>query len=607
MGVQAAQEDVGEDTVMPGMWLEESAYGHTGSDIESFIHDDGDDDGHDPAKLMLLVERMLRQPPAPAGRPSASTPSGRAAIVAVAERMDRKLTVGSPDSMQTSIDTIGLWLQSPTIAAGIRHEPYAGPCDPSDPARVYRKEDDDSSRMLDLMAFAVRHRRWARLWHDTLLSFIGRARAWDHAHGIKEDGIPLGCGAMTAVMISAAFNNAHDRTGMVSPLSATMSMITGRVMDADTAANLPINGLYGPDRTPMDDLKAILGWIAAHPAQNAPGMAEDRKSASGRGTARMLISVFLKEDDGRRTGGIAASGHNGTVDDAQMFTMLTSPEFPADMDTAMDRTMRMFAPVRKAMASSRATAHPPMIGQDMAARLQTAPGRMLRMVASPTAIDVSLACDEPRISEDCPRTFSPFIESLHRSEDSMNCAAYEDICQRRGMMLASGTACTDWNRRDERLMTGIVRSMFPILHPRSIPLEMLRPRMQEDDTLHSDDFRHALAAALDSGNLALAAALNALCDIVQTADDGMSEGRSCNWVANITGSQVRTIIHEAAATSGLPDDFTSQTLLARMGCTPWMGRPEDVRFDHENHRRFVLDHAYGVPARTCWISIDWDR
>ena len=65
MGVQAAQEDVGEDTVMPGMWLEESAYGHTGSDIESFIHDDGDDDGHDPAKLMLLVERMLRQPPAP--------------------------------------------------------------------------------------------------------------------------------------------------------------------------------------------------------------------------------------------------------------------------------------------------------------------------------------------------------------------------------------------------------------------------------------------------------------------------------------------------------------------------------------------------------------
>lgn len=607
MGVPAVQAGVGEGTVMPGMWLEESAYGHTGRDIESFIHDDGDDDGHDPAKLMLLVERMLRQPPAPAGRPSASTPSGRAAIVAIAERMDGKLTVGSPDLVQASIDTIGLWLQSPTIAAGIRHDHDAAPCDPSDPSRGYRKEEDDSSRMLDLIAFAVRHRRWARLWHDTLLSFIGRAREWDHAHGIKDNAIPLRCGAMAATMISTAFNNAHDRTGMVSPLSVTMSMITGRVMDADTAANLPISGLYGPDRTPMDDLKAILGWIATHPVKNAPGMAEDRKPASGKGVARMFLSVFLKENDGRRTGGIAVSDHKGTVDDAQMFTMLTSPEFPADMEAAMDQAMRMFDPVRKAMASSMAAAHPPMIGQTMGARLQTTPGRMLRMVASPATINVSLTCDEPRIHEDQPRIFSRFVESLHRSEDSMHCAAYEDICQRRGMMMASRTASTDWNRRDERLMTGIVKSMFPILHPRSTPLEMLRPKMQEDDTLHSDDFENALAVALDSGNLALAAALNALGDIMQTADSGMSERQSCNWVANITGSQVRTIIHEAAATSDLPDDFTSQTLLARMGCTPWTGRPEDIRFDHENHRRFILANLHAVPARTCWISIDWDK
>ena len=247
--------DMGDGGTDPGMWLRECAYGHDDDAISAFINDADTDTDFAPVRLMLLVERMLYLLPAHDDAMDPSDMHCRNTIADAAARMGAMRKIGGYGL--NIVDTVGSWLLDPARAAGVVEDPETSRVDIEELIRRVPKVKDwmgeVSPRMLDMLAFAVRNREWSALLHDTLVSFIRHAQAHE---SMGDDTIPVRCGAILAAMIASAFNGGHDRTGMVSPLSVTMSMITGRVMDADTAAALPMvaDGLYGHGRDPMDDL-----------------------------------------------------------------------------------------------------------------------------------------------------------------------------------------------------------------------------------------------------------------------------------------------------------------------------------------------------------------
>lgn len=599
-------EDGGMD---PGMWIRECAYGNDDDAISAFIDDTYTDFA--PVRLMLLVERMLRLLPAHDDAMDPSDMHCRNTIADTAARMGAKRKIGGYGL--NIVDTVGSWLLNPAMAAGVKEDPETSRFDVEELMRWVPKAkewmEDESPRMLDFLAFAVRNREWSALFHDALVSFIRHAQARD---GVGDDTIPVRCGAILAAMIASAFNSGHDRTGMVSPLSVTMSMITGRIMDADTAANLPMvaDGLYGHGRNPMDDLGALLDYAGDHGTDDMDG-----KTLTMSDEWRMF-SIFLPFDN--HTGGVAMAGRESRLDSAKMFATITSPAFPGDVSAAVNDVSRVFGKiqeplnewVRETRSPKKWSVHFPLISYSMAARLADMPQRAILILGCASSIRMGFRCDE-RPVEDGSHMFKEGAGSAHMSEDHRRCAAWEDMTQRRGMLLFSRIDATDWRNPDEGMMEGLLETMFPIHGTDQSPLEYLRARPEGEMLLQSESFMTALAAALESGQNVMASALNTLGGIMRIIDNTLADSQpsgSQGWVLGIHGSQLRTMLRMVSDAGSLPDDFTAQTLLSLMDCEPLADHPRRRRFAHGSRRQIVFKHQMSKSrSQRYWIIIDWDR
>lgn len=592
----------------PGMWFRECAYGHDDDAISAFINDTDADLA--PVRLMLLVERMLRLLPAHDDAMDPSDMHCRSIIADAAARMGAMRKIGGYGL--NIVDTVGSWLLGPAMAAGAVEDPETSRFDIEELMRwVPKVKDwmgDVSPRMLDMLAFAVRNREWSALLHDTLVSFIRHAQA----HGnVGDDTIPVRCGAMLAAMIASAFNGGHDRTGMVSPLSVTMSMITGRIMDADTAADLPMvaDGLYGQGRNPMDDLGAILDYAGDHGVDDL-----NDKALTGSGKWRMF-SIFLPF--GNHTGGVALTGGGSGLDSAKMFATITSPAFPGDVPAAVNDVSRVFGRIgepldewiRETRSPKKWSVHFPLIPYSMAARLAGMPQRAILILGCAPSIRMGFRCDG-KPGENGGHLFGEGTGSAHMSEDHRRCAAYEDMTQKRGMLLFSRINATDWRKPDEGMMESLLETMFPIRGAVRSPLEYLRAKPEGDMLLQSENFMDALAAALESGQTVMASALNMLGDIMRIIDNTLAERQpsgSQGWVLSIQGSRLRTMLRTASDAGCLPDDFTVQTLLSLMDYEPLACHPRRRRFGYGSRRQIVFKHRMpDSRSQRYWILIDWD-
>ena len=601
--------DMGDGGTDPDMWLRECAYGHDDDAISAFINDTDTDLA--PVRLMLLVERMLRLLPTHDDAMDPSDMHCRNIIAGTAARMGAKRKIGGYGL--NIVDTVGAWLLNPAMAAGVVEDPETSRFDIEELMRWVPKAkewmEDVSPRMLDLLAFAVCNREWSALLHDTLVSFIRHAQAHEN---MGDDTIPVRCGAILAAMIASAFNRGHDRTGMVSPLSVTMSMITGRVMDADTAAALPMvaDGLYGHGRNPMDDLGALLDYAGDH------GVDDMNDKALTMTAKPRMLSIFLPS--GNHTGGVAMTGGGSGLDSAKMFAAITSPAFPGDVSAAVNDADRVFGsigePLDEWISETRSpkkwSVHFPLISYSMAARLADMPQRAILILGCAPSIRMGFQCDG-KPGEDGSHTFKEGTGSAHMSEDHRRCAAWEDMTQKRGMLLFSRINATDWRKPDEGMMESLLETMFPIRGTDRSPMEYLHAKPEGDMLLQSENFMDALAAALESGQTVMASALNMLGVIMRIIDDTLAERQSSDsqgWVLSIQGSRLRPMIRMASDAGGLPDDFTVQTLLSLMDYEPLADHPRRRRFGHGSRRQIVFKHRMSDSrSQHYWILIDWDR
>ena len=566
-----------------GLWLKESTRGNNIGGINRFIHDM---DGSSPAvRLMLIVERVLLAPQLSTNSGDAAWLGGdgedrRGSMVDAARNMDM---VDSDDGN----DVVGSWTASPDKGRlrSLQQD-------------LFDTVDDDYGRMLDMISFAADNEQWAGMLADTLVSFIGKASRkdgctdrnggiipWDGPRPLGSQGespIPIRCISAIACMIQSAFGHTHN-DDTVSPLSITMSMIVGRRLNAKSALELPMvaDGLYGDGRTPMDDLKTIL--------DQAGGRGDDA-TLTAVWPQTLSLSACIPEHGGPDI------AHADRMDDEGMFLLITDPAFPEHADTAMSHAGSTLARIRPMLARTRCKQRPiriPLLTARMLTAAGEAPARVVRLLDKLDDVEDPLRCDG-----DLERR-EPSYPPRH---DGMLSADREVLVQRRGMMLASGIAATDWSRCDTEGMMRIIANMStPRYEATADPMSMLTGE-QEKTPAGGYTVDMFIIASLDSGNHRLAADMNALADLLLAVDGtvGVGHGDSPRlWMVG-GASALRTVLDEVAA--GVPMENVCQTIPMRFEVRdPSMryARPEG----HYDMCRASVDK--GDRSHTWCLYINW--
>lgn len=567
------------------LWLKESKRGNSVGSINRFIHGM---DGDSPAvRLMLIVERVLLAP-------QLSAHSGDAAWLGGDDEDKRGNMINAARNMDLvdfgdGNDVVGSWTASPDKG-----------CLRSRQQSLFDAVDDDYGRLLDMISFAADNEQWAGMLADTLMSFIGKASRkdgctdrnggiipWDRPRPLGfqgENPIPIRCISAMACMIQSAFGHTHN-DDTVSPFSVTMSMIVGRRLNAKSALELPMvaDSLYGDGRTPMDDLKTIL---------DQAGERGDDATLTAVWPQTLSLSACIPEHGGPDI------AHADRMDDEGMFLLITDPAFPEHADTAMSHAGSALARIRPMLARTRYKQRPiriPLLTTRMLTAASEAPARVVRLLDMLDDVEDPLRCDG-----DLERR-EPSYPPRH---DGMLSADREALLQRRGMMLASGIAATDWSRCDTEGMMRIIANMStPRYEATADPMSMLAGE-QEKPPAGGYAVDMFIIASLDSGNHRLAADMNALADLLLAVDKtiGGEHGDSPRlWMVG-GASVLRTVLDEVAA--GVPMENVCQTIPMRFEVRdPSMryARPEG----HFDMCRASVDK--GDNSRTWCLYINWMR
>lgn len=587
---------IGED-----MWLKESRYGCTEEDMRRFIHGM---DGSSPAvRLMLLVERTLYAPRISGTRTSmirsldGNSEASRRRIVAVAQGMDAcslypDRDAGMDFARDEHADLARWWILSPRLA-----------CSHARTRRLYSREPDMGrrfqGRMMSLLAFAVHNGRWASLLIDTLAGFFGLSGACgrerplaspsgdvpgDGLRLVRDGLVPKRCIQALACMLCEAFNDGHERDSMVSPLSVTLSMMVGRCLDAPTAASLPMvgDGMYGTERTPMDDLKTVLGHAARHPFD-----AVRRTDYSTRVFGANMLTIipegdFVGDSDDVEDCNVACREARCAVD-AAMFALLTHPLFPEHVTDAVEQTDEVFT--RMIRHDNGQLVHYPLLPYATVVRVAQAPPFIIGILSSPTHTSIRMRCDGG--DEDT-------AHNLKTCEDVI-VAADEARSQKRGVIMADRIINTDWSHHDVDAMMRIIKALNPPPYEADHdPMGVFTKREQapEVDAVKTTDF---LVACMDSDRMGLAAEMMGLVDIFLHVDSliGPFEpysldwslfrrqpylGGSNRWSIRTTASALKAMIERAdRKDSRMPDDFVVSDLMAGFSLQPYYKRKPDPK------------------------------
>lgn len=609
------------DTGMDGSWLKESRYGCTGDDVERFIHGM---DGDSPAvRLMLLVEkamhapRIRRRPNSMIGRMDGGSETDRRMIADIAAGMD----VWSKRS-DHGADIYGdfpiQWLLDPGDAASaacsrrLRGKPTA--------------DHGDDGSMMSLMAFAVRNEQWASRFADTLASFIVATAIHDHdidaesmnaeASGYRladEGTVPARCIQTLACMICSAFNDGHHRqTGddMVSPLSVTLSMIVSRCLDAPTAASLPMvgDGMYGPERDPMDDLYMILRYSAPHPHKST--------SPQGFGNGPGVLTIIPGGMFIGETASNVICLQDRRADDAGMFALLTHPGFPDHMGRAVKETGRLFSRICRAMperspANAMVVAygnvfHFPLLPYHTLTRIAAASPRIIELMRDPGTLRVAMRCDHD------PEERSYDTPAAQMTGDGMVVSKDEGRSQTRGMMMADRIINTDWSHYDIDAAIGIIKAISPPGYDAvRDPMDFIRDRPGLPMIQHWQ-VELFIASCMDADRMDLASSMVGLADFMDTINrmigrggtEPLDWGRHDDvWSMLMTGSMLRAMLEDDR--SGLPDDFIANDFLARVSLKPYR---RDGSMDSRLSRFVITLHPErnsGESDSSYVLLIDW--
>lgn len=592
------------------MWLKESRYGCTEEDMRRFIHNM---DGSSPAvRLMLLVERTLYAPRISGTRTSmirtldGDSEASRRRIVAVAQGMDACSPYPNRDAGMDPIrddhtDLARWWILSPRLA-----------CSHARARMLHSREPDMGrrlqGRMMSLLAFAVHNEAWASLLIDTLAGFFGLSGACgrerpvtspsgdvpgDGRRLIRDGLVPKRCIQALACMLCEAFNGGHDQDSIVSPLSVTMSMMVGRCLDAPTAAGLPMvaDGMYGPDRTPMDDLKTILVHAARHPFDAAR---EDDYSTRIFG-ANMLTIIpeggFVGDSDDVEDCNVTCREAWCAVD-AAMFALLTHPLFPEHVTTAVEQTDEVFKRLQKIRHNNGQLVHYPLLPYDTVVQVaQKAPSFIIGILSSPTHTGIHMRCDAKDEDKDKDEDKA---HNLKTCED-VAIAADEARSQKRGMVMAERIVGADWSHHDIDAMMRIIKALNPPPYEAGHdPMGVFTKREQapEVDGLKTTDF---LVACMDSDRMGLAVEMMGLVDIIFLVDGLIGPfrshsldwnlfrrqpylGGSNRWSIKTTASALKAMLERAdREDSRMPDDFVVSDLMAGFSLQPYYDRKPDPK------------------------------
>ena len=619
---------IGED-----MWLKESRYGCTEEDMRRFIHGM---DGSSPAvRLMLLVERTLYAPRISGTRTSmirsldGDSEASRRRIIAVAQGMDAcslypERDAGMDPARDDHADLARWWILSPRLA-----------CSHARTRRLCSREPDMGrrlqGRMMSLLAFAVRNEQWASLLIDTLAGFFGLSGACgrecpvsspsgdvpgDGLRLVRDGLVPKRCIQALACMICEAFNDGHDQDSMVSPLSVTLSMMVGRCLDAPTAAGLPMvaDGMYGPCRTPMDDLKTILGHAARHPF-DAVGEADYSTRMFG---ANMLTIIpegdFVGDSDDVEDCNVACREARCAVD-AAMFALLTHPLFPEHVTAAVEQTDRVFTRLQAERRNNGQLVHYPLLPYATIVRVAQAPPFIVRILSCPLHTSIRMQCDG-----------TDEVHMLMRTCNNVAISADEALSQRRGMVMADRITSTDWSHHDVDAMMRIIRALNPPPYmaahdPMGILMKHAETPME--DERNTTDF---LVACMDSDRMGLASEMMGLIDILYRVDDligsygsnrldwRLNSWRlnrhkryitgSSRWSLKTTASSLKAMLERAGQDdSTLPADFVVSDLMAGFSLQPY---DEDKTPDPKMSYILIDMNAEVGSDYSCYeLVIDW--
>ena len=588
---------------MDDAWLHETVYGCTEEDMRRFIHNM---DGSSPAvRLMLLVERTLYAPRISGTRTSmirsldGDSEASRRRIIAVAQGMDACSPYPDRDSgmnpaRDDHADLARWWILSPGRA-----------CSHARTRRLYSREPDMGrrlqGRMMSLLAFAVHNGQWASLLTDTLAGFFGLSGACGRERPVSSPGgdaiegglrlvrgglVPKRCIQALACMLCEAFSDGHEPDSMVSPLSVTLSMMVGRCLDAPTAAGLPMvaGGMYGTERTPMDDLKTILGHAARHPFD-----AVRRTDYSTRVFGANMLTIIPEGDFAGDFDDVedcnVACREDMCVVDAAMFALLTHPLFPEHVTDAVEQTDEVFTRLRMMRHNNGQMAHYPLLPYATAVRVAKSPTFILGVISSPMHTNIRMRCD----GED-----EDTMHGLKTCEDVV-IAADESRAQKRGMVMAERIINTDWSHHSIDAMMRIIKALNPPPYEASHdPMGVFTKRTQapEVDAGEMTDF---LVACMDSDRMGLAAEMMGLVDIFLHVDSLIGPwgphsldwnlfrrqpylGGSSRWSIKTTASALKAMLERAdREDSRMPDDFVVSDLMAGFSLQPYDDRKPDPK------------------------------
>lgn len=578
------------------MWLKESRYGCTEEDVKRFIHDM---DGSSPAvRLMLLVEKILYAPRISGTKGgmirslNGDSEASRRRMFDIAEGMDARLEYTGGD---VSADLAGWWVPSP-----IRAESHAR-------SRLLHSRMPDTGkrlqgRMMSLLGFAVRNEQWASGLIDVLTGFVGLSGACGRERPIPSPGgnapengrrlisdglIPRLCIQAVACMLCEAFNFGHDPDSRVSSLSVTMSMMVGRCLDAPTAASLPMvaDGMYGPERTPMDDLKTVLDHAARHPFDAVLEFGTHFTRISGANMLTIIPDGDFIGDSYDATDCNVVCMNGECAADAAMFALLTHPLFPDHVGAAIEQTGGVFTRLREERRNNGQLVHYPLLPYATVVRVAQAPPFIVRILSCPLHTNIRMQCDG-----------TDEAHTLMRTCDNVAIAADEALSQRRGVIMADRIINTDWSHHDIDAMMRIIRALNPPPYeaahdPMGVLMEHAGAPME--DGRKATDF---LVACMDSDNMGLASEMMGLVGILYRVDNLIGSRGShrldwsldrhkqyitgpCRWSLKTTASALKAMLERAEKDNPtLPADFIVSDLMAGFSLQPYdEGRPPDSK------------------------------
>lgn len=569
------------------LWLKESRHGRDKRSLQRFIHSL---DGSTPAvRLTLLIERILYSPFMDDDHRLLLNGLGwedRHNLIRVAVSMD---STDRTDDAGPYADLIGCLADCDFNGSSQPHRDMSGA----------GRAAGEGSRMLDLMAFAVRNQQWADMLTDALASFVSKAckhdgmtvpegddHIWDTPYPMRLQSLhaPRRCVCSIAGMIRAAFSLLYPAQTMVSPLSVTMSMMVGRCLDAKSVLELPMagSGLYGKNRTPMDDLRAILDYMGDHGDDDSTAVIWPA-----------TLSLFAA---------VPAPGERGIqdrdrMDDVCMFAMLTCPEFPDHMEDAMNRVRNVMARLRPMMqrANPRHSLHIPLLPMDTLSMMaDKAPDRVAAMFGR---------LDESRAPLRCDGEIVPHEDPVWERRTILD-PEWETIIQRRGMMLSKGVAAADWDHHDTEGMLRIIRRCSSPTSDDGNPMNLLtegrnHPKM---DCGKVDDF---ILACMDVGqydpasDMVTLSALTVGTDRIMEAEYADDSGFTLRMLVAV--SDLRRILDEISEGVSMEDVFQSLKPMIP-ACTVPDG--ESVSSDHVGE---CIIHANDgcFSGRRLELYIDW--